>query len=96
MVMELCTCGWGIAGVKRLPPHQHLTWQKIRRQDDGRTFAFAGWFTEQDGYDLLDTDEIVIVSIDWKALARLPVSPHPYDPPAKLAGGEGEETRDGP
>lgn len=69
MEIVLCTCDWGIPGVDALPPHMHVTKQKIRRLDDGKEFWATG-FVSSNVAVLVGHVEEVRIPVNWKALAR--------------------------
>jgi hypothetical protein len=67
MVIMLDTCNWGIPGVESLPAHYHVTRQLIRL-DDGRELWMTGTIVPPE--DILETEEIICISVNWKKIVR--------------------------
>lgn len=68
-MIELCTCGWDIAGVDGLPAHQHVTYRLIRRERDGFEFEMRSHWLPQTGFTVLEERDEIALAIPWKRLA---------------------------
>lgn len=71
MMEVCCTCEW-IPGRTGFPPHVHRTRRVIQRLSDNTSFemtSVASWIDQQD-YVVVEAEEIVLVSVDWKAVCR--------------------------
>ena len=69
MVIILCRCNWGIPGVTELPPHQHYAWALVRH--NGIEFKMhAHDVALNPKLEVLDQDEDLIISINWKEVYR--------------------------
>lgn len=71
MIEECCNCGWDIQGVDRLPPHVHRILRTVRKDRTGQVLTFNTWhWVDNDGWTVLGKDEILLFSVDWKAVAK--------------------------
>lgn len=67
MVIELCSCDWGLGSP--LPAHEHAVMTLIRREDDDRPMWVRG-FIPQRGWEVVAEVEELFLNVPWKQLAR--------------------------
>lgn len=72
MIEVCCTCSWGIPGVDALPPHVHRTRRVFRNDETGKEVVMTADLHCMDnpGYTIGPPEEIILFSVDWKAVAR--------------------------
>lgn len=76
MIIELCRCGWEIPGVDFdvLPAHQHTTRRRIRidreQANRGDVFEMHGRWIDQEGFTVLEEEDVIVFHINWKEVAR--------------------------
>ena len=64
-----CKCDW-VPGLSAVP-HTHRVEHRVRRLKDDIEFTFdAGWFLEQEGFQITSTEQVTQIWVDWKAVAR--------------------------
>ena len=73
MMEILCTCGWDIPGVEELPAHSHRVRQVLRRLEDGKEVEFQQVHRqyEQRGWETIDVEDTIMLTIPWKKLVKL-------------------------
>lgn len=67
MVIELCSCDWGLGAP--LPWHEHAVMTLVRREDNGDTHWFRS-FLPQRGYEIVAQVDELFFDVPWKQVAR--------------------------
>lgn len=62
MVIELCTCNWGVLGLTKLPPHYHYM-AGLAKFQDGREEWLAGALGANG--ELFEQREFIKMSVAW-------------------------------
>ena len=71
MVIEACTCNWGIAGVDALPAHTHFDWALVRSPYNDKVIKIPHHDVALNPtWAVLDTGEDVRIWVNWKEVAR--------------------------